>query len=300
MPRRSPREHQVVLLGGGLSKFASDRADGSIRDWVVEAVLEALADAGVERDQIQHAISSYESDHFANQLTQGAIFHDAVGLCPKPNVRVEGGGATGGLAIRTAYAYLQAGLCDCILVCGAESCGKRVTSQTAQEIFAMSADTDWDMLVGGHFTAYYAMMIQEHMRLYGTTEEQLALVAVKNHGNARFHPLAQKPLDLTVADVLASPVIAAPYKLYDCSLLTDGAAALIMATEQWAKKNVPHYQERPAVYLAGTGCGTDFMRLGDRPRPYPGLAHFRAKQEAAQQAYVMAGIKDPRRQIQVA
>ena len=161
----------------------------------------------------------------------------------------------------------------------------------------MSSDTDWEMPVGGHFTAYYALVMREHMRRYGTTEEQMARVSVKNHGNARFHPLAQKPMDITVEDVMRSPLIASPFKLLDCSLLSDGAAALILATEDWVEQNVTT-QKRPRVYLTGSGAATDNARPGDRP--FESFAEFRAKKEAARAAYDMANIKNPLKEIDVA
>jgi acetyl-CoA C-acetyltransferase len=214
-----------------------------------------------------------------------------------PNVRIEGGGATGALALRTAWAYLQSGLCDSILVYGCETNGRGVSSQTANQLFALSADFDWEMMVGGTYTGFYAAMIRAHMRHYGTTEEQFAHVAVRNRRNAQFNPLAQKPMDITVADVLASRPVAEPYKLLDCSLLSDGAAVMLLATETWAKAHSPRFQRRPPVYFVATGCGTDTMRLGDR---YPDITNFRAKRAAAQQAYAQAGITDPLCQIDVA
>ena len=293
-------EREIVVLGGAISKFAADRSDGSIRDWMVEAVIDAVADAGVDIHDIQHGIASYESDHFSKQMTLGVILHDSIGMVPKPNVRVEGCGSTGGLALRTAFAYIKSGLCDSAIVYGAESNGRHVSSAVAAQFFALSSDADWEMMVGGTYTAYYATMIREHMHRYGTTEEDLARVSVKNRGNARFNPIAQKPMDITIADVLASPPVASPYKVLDCSLLTDGAAAMILSTREWAEQHSTAFQMRPPVYFAATGCGTEFMRLGDRPSPYPGLAHFRGKREAARQAYVMAGITDPLNQLDVA
>jgi acetyl-CoA C-acetyltransferase len=293
-------ERDVVLVGGGLTKFTSNRIDASVRDLVVEAVMAAVAHAGVRLEDVEHGLTSYESDHFNRQMTLGAILHDHIGMTPKPNVRVEGGGATGALALRTAFAYVKSGLCDSIIVYGGETNGKSVTSATAQQFFALSSDADWEMIVGGTYTAYYAAMIREHMRLYSTTEEQFARVAIKNRRNARYNPIAQKPMDLTVEDVMHSIPIADPYKLLDCSLLSDGAAAVILATEEWAAAHSASWKERPAVYFSGTGCGSDTMRLGDRPFPYPGLAHFRGKREAARQAYAMAGITEPTKQIDVA
>lgn len=293
-------ERNVVVVGGGMTKFASDRADANVRDLVVEAVIETVADAGVDLSAVEHGLTSYESDHFNRQMTLGAILHDHIGLVPKPNLRVEGGGATGGLALRTAYAYIKSGLCDSIIVYGGETNGKSVTSATAQQFFSLSSDADWEMMVGGTYTAYYAAMIREHMRLYGTTEAQFAHIAVKNRRNALYNPLAQKGMDITVDKVLESIPIAEPYKLLDCSLLSDGAAAIILATEAWAATHSTVWQSRPHVYYVATGCGTDTMRLGDRPFPYPGLAHFRGKKTAAQQAYKMAHIANPADEIDVA
>jgi acetyl-CoA C-acetyltransferase len=295
-------QRDVYVVGAGVSKFAADRVDGTIRDWVAEAVLAALEDAGVDGvGAVDHGITSYESDHFANQIALGAILHDAIGLCPKPNVRIEGGGATGALALRAAFAHIRSGLCDSVLVYGAERNGRGVPSTVAVQLLSLSSDADWEMLVGGTYTAYYAAMIREHMRRYGTTEAQCARVAVKNRRNAALNPYAQAPMpDITVERVLASPPIALPYKLLDCSLLSDGAAAMLLATAQWAAEHSRLWQSRPRVRFAGTGCGTDFMRIGDRPEPYPGIAHFRGKRRAAASAYAMAGIGDPLHDIDVA
>ena len=287
----------ILAIGCGLSPFKRDRLDGSIRDWIAEASIAAIRDAGIQKDQIDSTIAAYESDHLAGQIGQGIIWQDTLGLTPKPVVRVEGCGATGGLAIREAFAHLHAGFSECILVIGAERVGKSVSSTTASELFAMSSDTDWEMPVGGHFTAYYALVMREHMRRYGTTEEQMALISVKNHGNARYHPLAQKPMEINVDDVMNSAVIASPFKLLDCSLLSDGAAAIILATEDWAKQNVD-LSKRPHVYLTGSGAATDHARPGDRPREV--FAKFTAKEQAAQAAYKMAGIDNPLRTIDVA
>lgn len=287
-----------VVVGVGLTPFAANRVDANVRDLAAEAVLDCMRDAGLTSlKAIQHGLTSYESDHFNRQMTLGAILHDQLGLNPIPNVRVEGGGATGALALRTAWAYIQSGLCDSILVYGCETNGRSVSSQTANLLFALSADVDWEMMVGGTYTAFYAAMMRAHMDRYGTTEAQFAHVAVRNRRNAGFNPMAQKPMDLTIEAVLASRPIAEPYKLLDCSLLSDGAAAVLLATEDWAREHSPVYSERPPVYFAATGCGTDTMRLGDR---YPDITHFRGKREAARQAYTALGITNPLDEIQVA
>ncbi len=287
-----------VVVGVGVTPFASDRVDSNVRDLVAEAVLDCLRDAEMtDLKAVQHSIASYESDHFNRQMTLAAILQDQIGLIPRPTVRVEGGGATGALALRTAWAHIQSGLCDSILVYGGETNGRSVSSKTANQLFALSADFDWEMMVGGTYTGFYASMMRAHMQKYGTKEEQFAYVAARNRHNAQFNPIAQKPMDLSIQDVLKSRPVAEPYKLLDCSLLSDGAAAVLLATEDWARNFSPRFSKRPAVYFAATGCGTDTMRLGDR---YPNITNFKAKQVAAQQAYRMAGITHPLDEIDVA
>jgi acetyl-CoA C-acetyltransferase len=287
-----------VIAGVGMTRFASDRPDCNPRDLLAEAVLALLADSGMaDLKAVQHGLCSCESDHFNRQMTLAAILHDQIGLLPTPTVRVEGGGATGALALRTAWAYVQSGLCDSILIYGVETNGRGVSSQTANQLFALSADFDWEMMIGGSYTGFYAAMMRAHMHKYGTTPEQFAHVAVRNRRNAAFNRLAQKPMDISIADVLASRPVAEPYRLLDCSLLSDGAAVILLATEEWARAHSPAFSQRPAVHFVATGCGTDTMRLGDR---YPHITNFRAKRAAAQQAYQMAGITDPLEQIDVA
>ena len=287
-----------VVAAVGSTKIASEHRGCNIRDLMTEAVLDCLADAGLDDlSAVEQGLASYESDHFNLQMTLGAVLHDTIGMIPKPNVRIEGGGATGALALRTAWAYIQSGLCDSIMVYGCEKNGRGVSSRTANQLFALSADVDWEMMVGGSYTGFYAAMIRAHMERFGTREEHFAQVAVRNRRNAGFNPIAQKPMDITIDDVMDSIPIAEPYKLLDCSLLSDGAACILLASEDWAKAHCPSFRQRPPVHFVASGCGTDTMRLGDR---YPEISNFRAKREAARQAYAAAGISDPLDEIDVA
>ena len=111
---------KVSVLGGGMSKFARQRLDGTPMDWIVEAALVALDDAGVAASAIDHTVIAYESEILARQVTMGQVVQDMLGLNPKPSIRVEAGGGTGGAALRTAYAYIQSGLCESVLVMGAD------------------------------------------------------------------------------------------------------------------------------------------------------------------------------------
>lgn len=290
-------ERTPVVVGVGVTPFFVFREDANARDLTIEAVLACIKNAGLESmEAIQHGLTSYESDHFNRQMTLGAILQDHIGLIPMPNVRVEGGGATGALALRTAWAYVKSGLCDSILVYGVETNGRGVSSKTANQLFALSADNDWEMMLGGTYTAFYAAMMNAHMKKYGTTEEQFAHVAVRNRQNAKHNPIAQKPMDITIDDVMNSRPIAEPYKLLDCSLLSDGAAAVLFSTREWAENHSPMFMQRPQVAYTATGCASDTMRLGDR---YPNLTNFNAKKQAAQAAYKMAGIQNPLEELDV-
>src|SRR5439155_23447455 len=127
-------------------------------DWIVEAAGAALADAGVEPAVIDHSIVAYESEIIARQLTMGQVVQDALGLCPKPSVRVEAGGGTGGAAVRTAFAYLRGGLCESLLVVGADAGGRQVPPTTVRQGYALSGGVDFEMAAGGVFSAHCALM----------------------------------------------------------------------------------------------------------------------------------------------
>ena len=128
------------------------------------------------------------------------------------------------------------------------------------------------------------------MHRTGTTPEQMALVSVKNHGNALKNPLAQLPMKITVNDVLKSEMIADPLHKLDCSPVSDGCAAVIIAHESVATK----FKQKP-VWIKGVSFCADSFFFGDRD-----LSRARSLTEAAKKAYAMAGIKDPKKEIDVA
>ena len=281
-----------------MTPFVGFRADATVRDMVAEAARSALLDAGVSVSSVDMGVAAYESDHFNRQLSLGHVLHETVSLAGKPTVRVEGGGATGALAIRTAVMAIRAGEARSVLVFGGETNGKSVDRATATEILAMSADFEWKTPVFGTFAAPYALMITEHMRRYGTTPEQFGQIAVKNRRMALDNPYAHKGMSITVADVRDSTPLADPYRLFDASLLSVGAAAVLLATRGWAERHSSTFRERPPVAVLGTGSSTDRPRLSDRSEEM--FPHFSAKRRAARAAYRQAGIDDPPAQIDVA
>ena len=299
----------VYMITGGITKFAKAHPEKDFRLMVREAFDYALADLpGLTRDSIDGSVCSYFSDHFTRQLKAGAMVQDYLGLCPKPSRRIEGGGATGGLCFQAAWEAVASGRMEVCLAMGFETMS-RVNTWKGNEFIALASDTNFDYPVGGFYTGYYAMMVQRHMHEFGTTTDQMAMVAVKNHANALHNPYAQKPARLTIDDVRAAPMVATPLTILDCCQMSDGAAVAVLASEEAALRLCSN-----PVRITGVGSGTDAMRMADRPHGgvillphesaeeyrdlrYPGVHSFRGGRMAAKLAYGMAGIGNPAEEL---
>lgn len=308
----------VYVVSAGVSKFEKARSDKTFQAIVREAVGAAVADAGLEYPKflelVDGSVASYFSDHFTRQLMAGIMAQDYLGLCPKPSHRVEGGGATGGICFQEGYKNIASGLMD-ICVCYGFETMSRVNTWKGNEFIALASDVSFDYPVGGFYTGYYAMMVVRHMKEFGTTVEQMAHVSVKNHINAFHNPYAQKRKRLTVAEVRSAPMVAWPLTRLDICVMSDGAASVILASEEGvAKIEKAAGRSLPRVKVTGVGRGTDAMRLADRPHKvvpllphekpsdykglkYPGVHSFRAGRMASLNAYKHAGIGDPLREI---
>ncbi len=304
---------RVCIVSGGITKFA--KANLLTQEEMVKDAFDyAMNDleGRLELRDIQTTICTYFSDHFNGQLLFDSLTQDYLAMCPRPSMRIEGGGATGGLGIRGGYMDVASGLSDCCLVYGFEKMSE-VNTAKGNEFIALASDTDFDFPVGGFYSGYYATMAQRHMHEFGTTAEQLAKIAVKNYENAFHNKYAQKHEHWTVEGVLAAPMIATPLTRPMVCVMSDGAACLILCTEERAKQLRP---KGDYVVITGLGCGTDTMRMGDRPHgdviplpgetadkyihlkgKWPGLHSFRGAREAARQAYLQAGITDALKQI---
>ncbi len=271
---------KVAVVGVGMSKFGN-RADASLPELAFESASEALQDAGIRIDQVDASVVGTANQFLTGVTQPGAIIGSYIGLDPKPSVTVSEACATGSNAIRVGWSFIESGLHDVVLVVGAEKMNEIPTS-VAVEYMALAGEPMWELYPTGISDAgTYAMMARAHMSKYGTTERQLAAVAVKNHKYAAMNPKAQFRKEITVDDVLRSKVVADPLKLYDCSAITDGAAAVLLASEEKAKE-----LSGRAVYIKGLGCGTDTVTLQARKE----LTSLRAAVEASAQAYKMAGV----------
>jgi len=295
----------VYMISGGITKFKKAEPRKSFRVMVKESFDYAMRDVPkLRRDMIDGSVVSYFSDHFTRQLMAGIMATDFLGLCPKPNKRVEGGGATGGLCFQAAWEAVASGRMEVCAAYGFETMS-HVNTWKGNEFIALASDTNFDYPVGGFYSGYYAMMAVRHMYEFGTTVEQLAMVSVKNHKNALHNSWAQKHLDLTIEDVRHSPMVAYPLTLLDICTMSDGAACCILASEKAAEKVCSN-----PVKVIGIGTGTDTMRMADRPHgkvillkhedpswyrdlKYPGVHSFRAGRMATKLAYQHAGIENP-------
>lgn len=295
----------VYMIAGGITPFKKRYDTKDFRLMVKEAFDLAMADLpGFSPDRIEGAVGSYFSDHFTRQVMAASMVQDYLGLCPRPLKRIEGGGATGGLCFQSAWEAVASGRMSACLAFGFETMS-RVGTWKGNEFIALASDTNFDYPLGGFYTGYYAMMVRRHMHEFGTTSRQMAMVSVKNHANAIYNSYAQKPMRLTVEEVAASPMVSDPLRMLDICTMSDGAAVCILADEATARR----FGSNPAA-ITGLGCGTDTMRMADRPRgpvpllphekandyrrlTYPGVHSCRAGREAAIGAYKMAGLTNP-------
>ncbi len=295
---------EVYMVSGGVTKFSKSNPAMDFRLRTKKSFDYALNDIGIGVKDIDGSVASYFSDHFQRQLMSGIMAQDYLALTPKPSKRVEGGGATGGLAFQTGVEEVASGRMDVCAVYGFETMS-HVNTWKGNEFIALASDTNFDYPVGGFYTGYYAMMAVRHMHEFGTTVEQLAKVSVKNHGNAIHNPYSQSPMKITVQDVRNSQMVSYPLTRLDVCTMSDGAAVAILASEEKAFEMTDH-----PVKISGIGTGTDTMRLSDRPMlkvpllpnekesdyknlKYPGVHSFRAGRSAAMEAYKNAGITDP-------
>ena len=280
-----------IILGGGAVPFGRYKDGSHWRDWVRKAGREAIRDASLEPSEIDSLIVANESDFVSFQVNPGPVVADELGMSGVATVRAEAGGGSGGAALRVGVAQIMSGMAKRVLVLGFEASASHLSAKDVQLIYNLSFDADIEGMAGATAVILYALSISVHMMELGTTSAQMAAVSVKNHANAKLNPNAHKPMDLSIDDVLASPSISTPYRRLDCSLLSDGAAAVILAHPDHAPTS-----DRLRSQITGSGAATDHARLGDRSAPHV----FDAKVRAARDAYAMAGIVNANEQIQVA
>jgi acetyl-CoA C-acetyltransferase len=252
----------------------------SLRTMWSNASRAALEDAGLDSVDLI-TVGCMSSGLFTGQEHLASLLADELGMAGTPAARVESACASGGLALRAGFAEVASGLSDTVLVTGVEKMTD-VDGAGATYALGTAADQEWEGFHGITFPGLYAMLARIHMQEYGTTLRQLASVAVKNHDNGSMNPKAQYRMKVTVEDVLASTMVADPLRLFDCSPVTDGAAALVLTTVERAQELAG---DRPVVKITGSGMATDSISLAQRDD----LAELGAVRKAGERAYRMAG-----------
>lgn len=270
---------RVAVVGVGISKFGI-RKGVSLRELTFEAFKEAIEDANIEKDEIQAVVTSCVSDEFSLALQPAAQVQDYLGLTPKPHFRVEAACASGSMAVRAGWTTIQSGLADIVLVNGVEKMTE-VSTARATEIMSKGGDTAWEYPFGMSFPGYYAMLATSYLARYKEAERSdLAKVAVKNHYYGTLNPKAHMQKLVTEEQAINGFMVASPLNLLDCSMISDGAASIIMVSEKMAKRfNKP-------VWLTGLGAGSETHAIGTRKS----LTSLESACIAAEQAYQMAGI----------
>ena len=274
---------RVAVIGVGCSKFG-ELWDMSFRDIVLSAGIEALEDAGLEGKEIDAIyVGNMSGGRYLAQEHISALIADYAGLAELhiPSTRVEAGDASGGLALRQAYMAVASGMHDIVIAAGAEKVTD-VGAEMAMDILSSSADREWEVFCGATLPALYAMMARMHMDRFGTTEEDLARVSVKNHKNAVNNPKAQFRREITLEVALNSPYVAEPLKLFDCAPISDGASVVILASEEVARK----YTDTP-VFISACCQASDYIALHSRRD----ITTMDAVVHASKQAYRQAGIE---------
>lgn len=269
----------VAVIGMGMTKWG-ELWEKSLRTIFVETALLALDDAGVDRIDSMY-VGSMSSGLFVGQEHIASMLADYLGQNPIPSTRVETACASGGLALKLGWMEVASGMSDVVLVGGVEKMTD-VSGYEATYALGTAADQEYEGYHGVTFPGLYALIARAHMEKYGTTREQLAMVAVKNHHNGSMNPLAQFPFKITVEAVLNSVMVADPLRILDCSPITDGAAAAIICPVEMAKE-----MGKPVIKIIGTGHATDSIALSSRKD----ITWLEATYQAAKQAYAMAGKK---------
>ena len=269
---------RVAVIGVGVTKFGlHDRTSAEL---FAEAAQDALTDAGVPATALQALyygnVVGGETEH---QLHTGPQAASVLGIPSVPTTRFETACASSHAAFRHAVMEIAAGVSDVVLVGGAERV-LNVSTAESTEYFAYASDAVWEQPLGLTFPGVFALIARAHMEKYGTTEAQMAAVAVKNHRHGALNPKAQFQKQITIDQVLRSAYVADPLKLYDCCPFSDGGAALVLASEEVARRH------RKPVWVLGSAAASDWMLLGDKRD----LSRVPATERAAAAAYRQAGV----------
>ncbi|NHM28768.1 thiolase domain-containing protein [Desulfofundulus sp. TPOSR] len=272
---------EVAVIGAGMSRFG-DRMDKGAAELLLEAFDEAVrsVDKGMEIKDIQMAFFGNQGVGGSQLALLAAQMVEAIGLCGIPAFRVENACSSSSFAFINAVQAVASGVCDVALAGGVEKM-REISGKQVRQWMGVAGDNEWERQVGITFPGAYALAAQRHMLDFGTSREQLSMVAVKNHECGFYNPKAQLRMKITLEKALKSPIVAYPLNIFDCCPTSDGASAVIICAKEIASK----YTDK-AVTVLGYGAASDTISITNRKT----ITALKATIRAAQMAYRMAGI----------
>ncbi len=268
---------KVAVLGAATSRFG-ELWDVSPRKLVGEIVKEAVFSSNLALVDIEAIyVGNMLSGILGNQENLGAYIADELGV-KIPAFKIEGACASGGLAVHIGALSILSGIYKKVLIVGVE----KMTDHSLEDVSAglMGAGSDEERSAGLTFPGLYALMANAYLREYATTEIEMAAVAVKNHYHASLNPKAHFRLKVTIDQVLKSAKVADPLKLLDCSPISDGVAAVVLADAATAQK-----KHKKPIWITSSSVATDSLALAGRKS----LTSINAAVSASQKAYSQAG-----------
>lgn len=270
----------VTVIGTGKTAFGVF-PERDLRSLAVEAGGKCLRDGNIQPSRVEAVyIGNFAAPAFTGQNHLAPYLSTALGIEGVPATRIENACASGGSAFFHAWMAVAAGVYDLALVVGVEKMTSQPTPRVS-EILGSAGDCGGEIRAGNTFASLFAMIARRHMHQFGTTREHLAAVAVKNHANGALNPYAHMRKAITLEQALAGRPVAEPLTLYDCSLVSDGAAAVLLAPAARASE----FTSRP-VRVLGIAQASDRLALDEKPD----ITTFPAVRRAAEQAYRMAGL----------
>lgn len=271
----------VSVIGIGETRMGRF-SERSLRELILEAGEAAIQDAGIGKNEIQALfMSNFNAQFLCGQGHIGPLAAEVLELGNVPTLRVEGACASGSLAFRQAQIAVASGLYDMVLVGGVEKMTHRSTEDVTEGI-ASASDFGLEAGLGATFPALFAMIANRYIHEYGEARNAMAICAVQNHENALLNPDAQLHKRITLEQVKSGLPIADPLTLYDCSLVSDGSAFVVLAATDLAKAVC----RKRLVEVVGSGHAGDSLTLAAKKS----LTSFAATLNAANQAYAMAGV----------
>ncbi len=271
----------VAVVGIGKTPFGA-WAGKDLRSLAVESIAKCFEDSALQPSAVQaFYLGNFAGPQFVGQNHLAPYVAAAAGLESIPATRFEAACASSGAAFFHAWMAVAAGVYDTVLVTGVEKMTSQTTPKVA-EILAGAGDLAGEVRAGATFPALFAMIARRHMYEFGTTREQLAAVAVKNHDNGALNPDAHLRKRITIEQALAGKPVADPLTVYDCSLVSDGAASVLITTLERARD----LSARQPVVVRGIAQTSDHVALDEKAT----ITTFPAVRAAGEKAYAMAGV----------